>query len=666
MNGAAATSFATAVTVLVNELAAASDEVTLVLDDYHLIDAAEVHRSLEFLLDHLPAALHLVLASRSDPPLPLARLRARGQLTELRADELRFTPDETADLLRVTIGHDLPAAVVAALGERTEGWAAGLQLAALSLQGRADVTSFVEEFSGSHRFVLDYLTEEVLERQPEDVRTFLLETSILERLSGSLCDAVVGGANSQQTLESMERASLFLIPLDAERRWWRYHHLFADLLRANLLRLHPEAGARAAPRRGELVRAARAAGRRHPTRTGSRRGRLGGATGREAPRGTDPAARRGRNRGLLARCAPVRDDPAPAGAGPRAGQGHGDGRPAGRGRTAADDGGAGVRPGARRALPGLDRPQPQPLGQRAGRHRHRPRRPGSPARRRRPGAHVRRGRPHAADRARRSARRGRPLPRGVRGLDRRAAGPRGTRAGRPLRRAGRIPTARPGTPRGVRPRRGPAGPGQAGCGAAHLPARAGGGQEHGVTTDHRHGVRRAGRGGLRAGRAVNGRSARDTCHRAVPPARLRAGSGGGPGHAGPDPAGRRRPGRRTGRRRRGRGRDAPGVGRPALSRLSPAGPADAGRGEHRRGRSLAPGPRPDRAGRAVPSPRARVRGARAAADGRAQARCRPRAAGAVAGTGDSPGSGGERAEVSGAGRRWPTTWPETSPPRWPR
>ena len=239
VSASASTSFVPAVTALVNELEAVPDDIALVVDDYHLIDAPQVHRSLEFLLDHLPTSLHLVLASRSDPPLPLPRLRARGQLTELRADELRFTSDEAAELLRVAIGHDLPHAVVAALGERTEGWAAGLQLAALSLQGRADVTGFVEEFSGSHRFVLDYLTEEVLERQPEELRTFLLETSVLERLSGPLCDAVLGGTDGQRLLESVERANLFLIPLDAERRWWRYHHLFADLLRVNLLRLHP-------------------------------------------------------------------------------------------------------------------------------------------------------------------------------------------------------------------------------------------------------------------------------------------------------------------------------------------------------------------------------------------------------------------------------------------
>jgi LuxR family maltose regulon positive regulatory protein len=238
VTGGASSSFVT-LTVLVNELAAMPDDVALVVDDYHLIDSAEVHRSLEFLLDHLPTSLHLVLASRSDPPLPLARLRARGQLTELRADELRFTPDETAQLLRGTVGHDLPDPVVAALGERTEGWAAGLQLAALSLQGRIDVARFVEEFSGSHRFVLDYLTQEVLENLPAELRTFLLETSVLDRLSGPLCDAVVGRTDSQELLEAVERANLFLIPLDAERRWWRYHQFFADLLRANLRRLHP-------------------------------------------------------------------------------------------------------------------------------------------------------------------------------------------------------------------------------------------------------------------------------------------------------------------------------------------------------------------------------------------------------------------------------------------
>ena len=240
LTGASSASFDATVTALVNDFAAVADEVVLVVDDFHLVDASEVHRSVEFLLDHLPSSLRLVVASRSDPPLPLARLRASGQLTEVRARDLRFTPDETAGLLRAAVGQDLPDTLVAALGERTEGWAAGLQLAALSLRGRGDATRFVEEFSGSHRHVLDYLTEEVLERQPDELRMFLLHTSILERLSGSLCDAVVGCTDSQQLLESMERANLFLIPLDEERRWWRYHHLFADLLRVNLQQLYPD------------------------------------------------------------------------------------------------------------------------------------------------------------------------------------------------------------------------------------------------------------------------------------------------------------------------------------------------------------------------------------------------------------------------------------------
>ena len=206
----------------------------LVLDDYHLIDSQPVHGSLLFLLEHLPPGLRMVLASRSDPPLPLARLRAGGQLAELRAAELRFTADEAAPLLREAIGADLPGTAVAALTARTEGWAAGLQLAGLSLRGQADTTGFVAAFSGSHRYVLDYLTGEVLERQNPQVREFLLETSVLERLSGELCDAVTGRAGSQAMLADIERAGLFLVPLDEVRGWWRYHHLFADLLRARL------------------------------------------------------------------------------------------------------------------------------------------------------------------------------------------------------------------------------------------------------------------------------------------------------------------------------------------------------------------------------------------------------------------------------------------------
>ena len=224
------------VMALINELAAdpREDEVLLVLDDYHLIDSQPVHGSLLFLLEHLPPGLRMVLASRSDPPLPLARLRAGGQLAELRAAELRFTADEAAALLREAIGADLPGTAVAALTARTEGWAAGLQLAGLSLRGQADTAGFVAAFSGSHRYVLDYLTGEVLERQNPQVREFLLETSVLERLTGELCDAVTGRAGSQAMLAGIERAGLFLVPLDEVRGWWRYHHLFADLLRARL------------------------------------------------------------------------------------------------------------------------------------------------------------------------------------------------------------------------------------------------------------------------------------------------------------------------------------------------------------------------------------------------------------------------------------------------
>ena len=226
-------------TALVNavDAGASADEMLLVLDDYHLIASQSVHASLGFLLEHRPPRLHLVLASRSDPPLALARLRARGELTELRAAELQFTAGEAGALLQQIAadpGGALPDVAVAALAARTEGWAAGLQLAALSLRGQPDPAGFVAAFTGSHRYVLDYLAEEVLERQSEQVRTFLLETSVLERLSGPLCDAVTGRAGSQALLEQVERAGLFLVPLDEVRGWWRYHHLFADLLRVRL------------------------------------------------------------------------------------------------------------------------------------------------------------------------------------------------------------------------------------------------------------------------------------------------------------------------------------------------------------------------------------------------------------------------------------------------
>jgi len=233
-------SFDGLVTAVINDFAAApaDGEVLLILDDYHLIDSAAVHASVMFLLDHLPPGLLVVLATRADPPLALARLRVRGQLVELRAGDLRFTSEE-ASLLFDAGGTELPAAAVEALEARTEGWAAGLQLAALSLRGQTDVAGFVATFGGSHRYVLDYLTEEVLERQTEQMRGFLLETSVLEWLSGELCDAVTGRSDGQAMLEAVETAGLFLVPLDEVRGWWRYHHLFADLLRMRLQQERP-------------------------------------------------------------------------------------------------------------------------------------------------------------------------------------------------------------------------------------------------------------------------------------------------------------------------------------------------------------------------------------------------------------------------------------------
>src|SRR4029453_13398239 len=221
-------------TALVNALQVLSEDVALVLDDYHAIEARPVHDGVTFLVEHLPARLHLVVASRTPPPLPPARLRASDQIIELRAADLRFTPEESAAFLRDVWGLDLPPATVSALESRTEGWAVGLQLAALSLQNRPDPEAFVRAFTGTNRYILDYLSEQVLERQPERIRTFLLETSILERLTGPLCDAVTGRSDGERMLEELERANLFLVPLDEERRWYRLHQLFADLLRARL------------------------------------------------------------------------------------------------------------------------------------------------------------------------------------------------------------------------------------------------------------------------------------------------------------------------------------------------------------------------------------------------------------------------------------------------
>lgn len=221
-------------TALLNDIARLPRDVRLVLDDYHLIQLRPIHEAVTFLLDHLPPRLQLVVAGRADPPLPLARLRARRELTELRAADLRFTADEAAAFLNQVMGLQLTATDVAALEARTEGWIAGLQLAALSLQGRPAASEFVQAFAGDHRYIADYLIEEVLQRQPESVRRFLLETSILDRLSGALCEAVTGQADGAAQLDALERGNLFVVPLDERRHWYRYHHLFAEVLRAHL------------------------------------------------------------------------------------------------------------------------------------------------------------------------------------------------------------------------------------------------------------------------------------------------------------------------------------------------------------------------------------------------------------------------------------------------
>ena len=219
---------------LINDVSGISKDAILVLDDYHAVDATPIHDLMAFLLDHLPEHLHLVMATRSDPPLLLARLRSQNQMTELRAADLSFTVDETADLFANSLNLQLSADDIHTLETRTEGWIAGLQLAALSLHGRQDPSKFLKAFRGDHRYIADYLTEEVLNRQSEPLRSFLLQTSILERLCDSLCDAVTGQQNSRQMLNTLEQANMFVIPLDDERRWYRYHHLFADLLRQHL------------------------------------------------------------------------------------------------------------------------------------------------------------------------------------------------------------------------------------------------------------------------------------------------------------------------------------------------------------------------------------------------------------------------------------------------
>lgn len=223
-------------TTLVNAISGMPQPVILVLDDYHAIDDSSIDHALAFVLDHLPAQLHIVITTREDPNLPLSRLRARNQLSELRVTDLRFTADEVAEFLNQVMGLNLTSEAITALENRTEGWIAGLQLAAISMQGQDDITAFIQSFTGSHHFVLDYLLEEVLHQQSKDIQHFLLCTSILDRLCGSLCDAVLGdvSVSGQDTLEYIQQLNLFLIPLDNERQWYRYHHLFAELLRQRL------------------------------------------------------------------------------------------------------------------------------------------------------------------------------------------------------------------------------------------------------------------------------------------------------------------------------------------------------------------------------------------------------------------------------------------------
>lgn len=223
-------------TILLNEIGTIPDKFILVLDDYHVIEDKAVSNALTFLLEHLPPQVHLVITTREDPNLPLARLRARDQLTGLRATDLRFTPAEAAEFLTQVMGLSLSAEDIAALEARTEGWIAGLQLAAISMQGHTDTSNFIKSFIGGHHFVLDYLVEEVLQQQSKKVQDFLLCTSILDRMCGPLCDAVLldSSAFGQDTLEHLEHTNLFIIPLDNERHWYRYHHLFGSLLRQRL------------------------------------------------------------------------------------------------------------------------------------------------------------------------------------------------------------------------------------------------------------------------------------------------------------------------------------------------------------------------------------------------------------------------------------------------
>ena len=231
---------ASILTTLINEVTAFPDAFAIVLDDYHLIDSQFIHGALTYLIAHLPTNMHMVISTRVDPPLPLARLRARDKLTELRANDLRFTADEVAAFLTQVMGLKLSAEEVTAIEMRTEGWIAGLQIAALSMQGHDDISRFIHAFSGSHRHILGYLADEALDQRPKGTLNFLLQTSILDRLCGPLCEAVTGKPGGQEILESLDHANLFITPLDDEGKWYRYHHLFAEVLQARLRQNHPE------------------------------------------------------------------------------------------------------------------------------------------------------------------------------------------------------------------------------------------------------------------------------------------------------------------------------------------------------------------------------------------------------------------------------------------
>ena len=227
-------------TALINDLVPVSHPFVLVLDDYHLITSLAVHLQVAFLLEHQPPQMHLVIATRDDPPLPLAAWRAKGEVVEIRQGDLRFTDEETLEFLQRATRTELPAAGVAAVQQRTEGWPAGLELLAHSLRDCDDVTGLLASFTGSDRYVLDYLMEEVFQRQPADIQDFLLKTSVLDRLSAPLCDAVTGRTDSREILLALEQRNLFLVPLDRSRQWYRYHHLFGDLLRHRLELQAPE------------------------------------------------------------------------------------------------------------------------------------------------------------------------------------------------------------------------------------------------------------------------------------------------------------------------------------------------------------------------------------------------------------------------------------------